>query len=431
MNEVQAQKEAGTYVQPSKLTVREYLERWLAGGAGGHLRATTLKTYEVAVRVHLVPRIGDVPLQRLDTATVKAMYRNLRATGYAKHDGPERRDHLEHIAARYRALEEARPRSAVKTLVAEHGRPESTIRSWVRRCRTLGLLDEASAPPATEVRGLSPKAVHNVHLALVKALNDAVEDGLLRTNPAARAHRLGTGAGPEMSTWSAGELRRFLELTHGDRHGAMWRLAAQTGMRRGEVLGLRWRDVDLERGRLSVRQQLVRNGDAIGFGPPKTTAGRRMITLDPGTVASMLSHRAAQREARQHWGAQHQDQDLAFCRPDGEPHDPDVITHQFESAIANAGVPRIRLHDLRHTHATLLLQANVHPKVVQERLGHSSIKVTIDRYSHVIPNMQDEAAARIGALVDGLESDPTADTLPPDPASSRRGAERDRGAPAT
>lgn len=151
-----------------------------------------------------------------------------------------------------------------------------------------------------------------------------------------------------------------------------------------------------------VRQQLVRAAETVVFGPPKTKAGRRSISLDPGTVAALGAHQKAQQRGRWQFGEAYQDHGLVFCRPDGHPHDPDVITHQFDRALVKAGVKRIRLHDLRHTHATLLLQANVHPKIVQERLGHSSIVVTLDRYSHVIPNMQDEAAAKIGAVVDGI-----------------------------
>ncbi len=173
-------------------------------------------------------------------------------------------------------------------------------------------------------------------------------------------------------------------------------------MRRRELLGLRWKDVDLDGARLSVRQQLVRAAEQVTFGPPKTKAGRRSISLDPGTVAVLRAHQKAQQRERWNFGEAYEDHDLVFCRPDGHSHDPDVITHQFERAVYAAGVKRIRFHDLRHTHASLLLQANVHPKVVQVRLGHSSIMVTLDRYSHVIPNMQDEAAAKFGAVVDGL-----------------------------
>lgn len=118
-------------------------------------------------------------------------------------------------------------------------------------------------------------------------------------------------------------------------------------------------------------------------------------------MAELRAHKAVQTEERLLWSPAYQDGDLIFCRPDGHPHDVDVVSQRFDSAVSQAGVKRIRFHDLRHTHATLLLRAGVHLKVVQERLGHASISITADRYSHLAPDMQDEAAAKIGMVVDG------------------------------
>jgi integrase len=340
MARLQTEKADGTYVDHSRLTVGKYLAGWLAGGAGGHIRPTTWKTYDVAIRVHISPRIGAVALQQLDRVTVRALYQELRTSGLAKGAAPG---------------------------------------------------------------GLAAKSVHNIHLTLRKALADALADGLIRSNPADAAHRLPSDRG-EMLTWSGAELRTFLaaEADTEKGHYALWRLAAQTGMRRGELLGLRWQDFDAPAARVAIRQQLLRSGKAVTFGQPKTKAGRRSISLDPGTVQALEDVRRAQAAERLRLGGGYQDHDLVFCRADGKPHDPDSITHQFELACSRARVKRIRLHDLRHTHATLLLQANVHAKVVSERLGHSSVVVTLDRYSHVLPNMQDEAAAKAGAVLDGL-----------------------------
>ena len=255
---------------------------------------------------------------------------------------------------------------------------------------------------AERVRGagpLSPKSVHNVAICLRAALTDAVEDGLLIRNPAERTSSAPSD-GTEMLTWSREQLRTFLTAVADDHDYALWRLLATTGLRRGEALGLRWRDVDVEAGRLAIQQQLTRAGDRIVFGPPKTAAGRRSISVDPGTIAALRAHRVFQLEhERMPLGEAYSDGDLVFCRVDGRPHDPDVISHRFESLARRAGVSRIRLHDLRHTAATLLLQAGVHPKIVQERLGHSSVMITLDRYSHITPNLQDEAAAKIGILI--------------------------------
>jgi integrase len=205
-----------------------------------------------------------------------------------------------------------------------------------------------------------------------------------------------------MRVWSSAQLRPFLSSVEEDASVPFWRLAATTGMRRGELLGLSWGDIDLDGARLTVRRQLIRIGRRTGFGRPKTEAGRRCISLDPTTVEVLRRHRDRYAVTRPTDGfSPSAEPDLVFCRPDGNSRDPDVVSHQFADLVRLAGLPKIRLHDLRHTHATLALQAGVHPKVVQERLGHASVKVTLDTYSHVMPPMHQEAAARVAAIVDG------------------------------
>lgn len=172
-------------------------------------------------------------------------------------------------------------------------------------------------------------------------------------------------------------------------------------MRRGEVLGLRWRDVDLETGRLRVTQQRVRGAEGLGYGAPKTANGRRSVALDPATIAALRGHRVRQAEDRFAFGPGYQDADLVFARADGSPEDPDGVSQVFERLGRLAGLPRIRFHDLRHTHATLALSAGIHPKVVQERLGHSTISVTLGVYSHVTAGMGRQAAELAAGLIDG------------------------------
>jgi len=248
----------------------------------------------------------------------------------------------------------------------------------------------------------SAKTVHNIHLTIRKALADAVEDRLLAANPADGAHRLVRDR-PQMHTWRARELAAFLASVQNDPLFALWRLAATTGMRRGELLGLRWQEVDLEAGKLQVVQQRVRGADGFTYGPPKTDRGRRSIALDPLTVRALGAHRQEQAVIRPTFSVGYDvDADLVFARADGSPLDPDTVTGLFERKVRTAGLPIIRLHDLRHTHATLALAAGIHPKVVQERLGHSSITMTLDLYSHAVPAMEAEAATRIAALVDAF-----------------------------
>lgn len=184
-----------------------------------------------------------------------------------------------------------------------------------------------------------------------------------------------------------------------DRLYAAWRLLATTGMRRGELLGLRWRDLDLDRGRASISQSLVSVAYALRFGPPKSDRSRRAITLDGETVTALRDHRRAQARERLALGAGYGDGNLVFCREDGEPIHPDRFTKVFRRHVADAGLPRIRLHDVRHTYASLALQSGAHPKVVSERLGHANVSITLDTYSHVVPSLESDLAETVAALV--------------------------------
>jgi integrase len=249
--------------------------------------------------------------------------------------------------------------------------------------------------------GLSPRSVRYVHTVIQRALADAVRWNRLTRNVAQQANPPRARTGVEMKTWSAGELGTFLAGVRDDRLYAAWLVAATTGLRRGEVLGLRWADVDLAAARLSVRQTLIHVGYKPQFSVPKTAKGRRLVALDAATVATLKEHRRRQLEERLKWGPLYHDQDLVFAKEDGSVVHPDRFSDRFETLVARSGLPNIRLHDLRHTHATLALRAGIHPKVVSERLGHSTISITLDTYSHAIPAMQEEAAEKIAALVFG------------------------------
>ncbi|MPZ16134.1 MAG: tyrosine-type recombinase/integrase [Chloroflexi bacterium] len=238
--------------------------------------------------------------------------------------------------------------------------------------------------------GLSPATVRRVHAMLHRAFRDAVRWGLLYENPADRCDPPRDRTGPEsMRTWSPNELASFLIYAETDDLYPLWLLIAMTGMRRGEALGLRWPDINLETGEAAVRQTVVWVAGEVLMSTPKTAKGRRVVALDRRTVEVL---RDLKDEARDDGG-------LVFAKDDGEPLDPNLVTRAFRDLVRLSGLPRIRLHDLRHTHATLALQAGIHPKIVSERLGHSNIAFTLDVYSHAVPHMQTEAAERLSDLV--------------------------------
>jgi integrase len=243
--------------------------------------------------------------------------------------------------------------------------------------------------------GLSPTTVHLIHATVHKALADAVRWGRLARNPADQSDPP-RPMQPEMSVWSPEQLRTFIESVRSDRLFAAWLLAATTGMRRGELLGLRWTDVDLEVGEAAVRQiRTVARYQAI-TSRPKTDKGARTVALDAATVAALRAHRIAQLEERLAAGSAYDDTGLVFTQPDGSAIHPERLSRWFGQHCRRSGLPRVRLHDVRHSYVTALISAGVPLKVVSERVGHASPMVTMAIYQHVLPG-DDRAAAELGA----------------------------------
>ena len=249
--------------------------------------------------------------------------------------------------------------------------------------------------------GLSPRTVHHDHAVIHCALDAAVRWQLLARNVADQADPP-RGAKKPMRVWSSEEVGAFLAHVGADRLYGTYVLALTTGLRRSELLGLAWRDLDLDGARLQVRQTMISVNFKAQLSEPKTDAGRRAVDLDPGTVGILRSHRARQLEERIALGlGRPAPDDFVFAAPTGEPLHPALFSDAFERHVKASGLPLIPFHSVRHTSATLALAAGVHPKIVQERLGHSSISVTLDLYSHSVPGMQAEAAVKIAAGVFG------------------------------
>jgi len=316
----------------SVVSIRQWLDEWLELCTSRGLRPSTVESYGTMVRLYVDDPLGARELPSITARDLNGLYGRLLREG--RHDGRG---------------------------------------------------------------GLSPRTVRYLHTILNKALADAVRLGHLPVNPGVAADPPSPRStrAPVFPVWSPAELAQFLESAKQDPHYVAFHLAAATGLRRGELLGLRWCDVDDAAGELYVVQALVEVAHKPQISQPKTARSRRLVALDAKTAELLGRHRATRASRGMNLGAD----SLVFAAASGEPIHPALFSYYFQRRVQLAGVRRIRLHDLRHTHATHALRAGIHPKVVSERLGHSTITITLDTYSHVLPSMQREAAEAVAALV--------------------------------
>lgn len=259
------------------------------------------------------------------------------------------------------------------------------------------LLDQKRAHTETK---LTPRTVRYVGSVLRQALGVALKQGLITRNPADAATPPKSQR-PQIDTWSSQQVSMFLSEARKDTYRAAWILEATTGLRRGELLGLRWEDVDLERGRLHIRQTLIEFDKAVHISEPKTAAGRRVVVLTTSAVRELKAHKESQAYRCKDIDTYG---DLVFVSSHGTPIRPRNFYRRFREIAEAAKLPPIALHGLRHASATMQLQEGVHPKIVQERLGHSTISLTMDTYSHAIPDMQKDAVDAIERSLSGGDS---------------------------
>jgi integrase len=251
-------------------------------------------------------------------------------------------------------------------------------------------------------KGLSPRTVRYVHSVLAQALDKAISWSLIRINPASPCS-LPSLAAKEMKCLTPEEAKRFLTVARQTKHHCLFLLAIETGMRVGEYLGLQWKDIDLVAGTISVvRSVNEKRGGGFYFTDPKTKNSKRFLTISDELIAALKEHRREQLAHRMRHAKVYDDLDLVFANEIGHPLNSRNLRYRhFEPLLQEAGIQRIRLYDLRHTTATLLLKAGIHPKVVSERLGHSKVSLTLDTYSHVLPSMQREASDAMKTLLFG------------------------------
>jgi integrase len=331
--EILHQLDTGTYIQPGKETVKEYLERWLRDYVRVNLSPRTWEGYEYIIRCHLIPSLGGITLTRLKPDHLQRYYSEKLTSG--RDDGKG---------------------------------------------------------------GLSAQSVRHHHMALHKALDMAVKWGLVASN-SSDAVDVPPAVRNEMQIWDEGEARRFLEAARSTPYYPLYTLALYTGARRSELLALRWCDIDLLYSQIYINRSLhhLKDGSYI-FRQPKAAKSRRAIALPPSASLVLSEYREKQEVVYAMIGKTLTDDDLAFCQIDGSPLRPDTITRAWPDLARRAGIKVIRLHDARHTHASLMLKQGIHPKIVQERLGHSTIAVTLDTYSHVAPGLQEAAARKFDDL---------------------------------
>ena len=326
----------GTYVDPTKMTVAEYLEHWLAVDIDRRVAAKTATRHRGIVRHQIAPRLGSVPLRKLTATHIEAFEADLQRDGYVKGN-------------------------------------------------KIG-------------QALTAQTVLHVHRTLSQALTHAVKTDVLFRNPASQV-KPPRPASREIAILTKPEVATLLRAAEQTWLYLPVLVGVTTGIRRGELLGLRWSDIDLKAARLTVNQSLERVRGKTVFKSPKTKTSRRTITLPALTVEALSRHRLAQSADRLRLGLGKPD--LVFAHADWSPIDPDGITKGFDRLVQSAGVRRITFHSLRHTHISHQLMDGVHIKIVSERAGHSSVSTTLAVYAAFVPNMQADAAAGVDAWLRG------------------------------
>jgi len=336
LREVLLSLEQGAYVKPNKISLGEWLRRWLKDYVSMNTTDRTQESYTSIVERHLIPSLGKVILTDLQAVHIQSYYADKLSKGRADGKG-----------------------------------------------------------------GLSARSIVYHHRILSNSLDYAVKMGVVVRNMV-KLVQPPRVAKVTMNTLSPEEVTRFLDAARETDYYVYFATLLYTGLRRGELLALRWRNLDFESATLTVVETAYKLGNgSYVIKEPKTPQSRRTVTLPHSLVELFKVYRADQELLRIQLGVSLEADDFVFIRPDGSPINPNAVTLAFKRITKKAMLRSVRIHDLRHTHATLMLKAGVHPKVVSERLGHANIGITLDIYSHVLPGMQEAAAEKFDGIFEG------------------------------
>jgi len=332
---------AGEYVDPSKLTIGAFLDNWENDWARGHLSPKTFERYVDLLKTHVRPRLGAARLQKIKPSDFVALYTELVQSGRKIQKDPKK------------------------------------------------------------MSGLSPQTVAYIHRILHRAFGHALTWGLISFNPLSgieppRAQRT------EIAILSEEHVKDVLRKLRGRPMYLIAALGLATGMRRGELLALRWKDIDLDRAKLQINRSLEQTKAGLRFKSPKTKHGRRSVSVPSSIVAELKAHRRSQTELRLALGLGKDPEDgLVFRRGTSEPLNPNSVSTEWRRLVATLGLPRVSLHAWRHTHASQLIASGMDILRISRRLGHSSPSITLDIYGHLFDTNDDHAAAVFEAAFGG------------------------------
>lgn len=414
-SEAQHAIQTGSYVKPERLTLGEFLtNEWLPSRLPPALEESTYASYRQKLELHVVARIGGIPLQQLSPVDLNRLYRELLDGGRKPSFVPTRRypDALYERAAELRG-EGLTFEVAAGVLREEYPNHAATITRHVVSSICRRSKEKNAATAAKPSKGLSPRTVLYIHSILHAALKDALRWNRIVRNPADAAvpPSASSTKSAQPDTWSSEQLGSFLEFAEASRYLPPWLFIATSGCRRGECLGLKWDDIDLEMATARISRQVVTISGSMRVKElPKTKRGH-MISLDPTTITILRSWRAAQNEERLFVGAGYKNDGFVFAKADGTPYHPERFSREFGRMQGrylrthpDAQLPRLGLHGLRHTWATLALGAGVDIKIVSDRLNHSTTHITREIYTHVTPPMRSDAADRVAEQIFGRPS---------------------------